>query len=509
MINKDNNKNKISVSTVNYEGLTRFQSSLEVFGWQRQVFKEDNSWNNDAVSDGMIVSPYLTLKINGADVPVYASRATFSTHSFAYAEVESEGDFSLCVELHLFQKRNAVVVLPESKGVKATVHGDFDVSAEIREEGSYSFAFEHYVEGAFTLFVRRKQPFAVPSGYRTQEILPARHTLSETCFDREKTVYRFKAGAHYLEAVTLPSDSILYFEDGAIVYAECNDENNKSAGIINSANTRNVTICGRGAIDYSAVPGGRKTGFEFVGCKNLTVKDLTLINSPGWTLCVTGCEEIRIGQLMFIAYRMFSDGIMLSDCKNALIENCFLRTGDDAAEVKSTSDLELRTDNILFRKIDVWMDKACGFGIVFECNHDSQNVRFEDCSVGFALPNWSKHLGCITVNTGNNSNAVDYDIFFKNIEIYYTLCSPVTICAYEGDIRDIYIENVKVKYNFSDVPVLAWIRDAEKASIGKLYLDDITVNNIRLTEKSERHLVGVDAPEGAFDRSNLIINSLR
>ena len=150
--------------------LKKFNNLTEVFAWQRDgVFNLDNSWYNGPTENGMIVSPYLTLKVNGKEFPVYSARATFSTHSFAYAEVESEGEFSLNVELHLNQKRNVVDVLPENKGIKATMQGDFNVITTINQTGSFSFVFDHYTEGAFTLMVRRKLPFAIPEGYQVEE----------------------------------------------------------------------------------------------------------------------------------------------------------------------------------------------------------------------------------------------------------------------------------------------------------------------------------------------------
>lgn len=494
------------ISTVHYCGLKKFKTYLKAVEWQRQVFNKDNTWNNDPVLNGMIISPYLTLKINGKQTPVYASRATFSTHSFAYAEVESEGDFSVTAELFLSQKRNAADVLPESCGVKASVCGDREVKAVFNKTGSYSFVFDHSVESAFTLMVRRKRAFLAPEGYVEQPIAPGEHTAEETTFTREKTVYRFRTGKHYIDYVSLPSESVLYLEDGAVLYARYRADEEYTC-VLSCRGKKNVTLCGKGAIDYSAIPCGRKTAFDFFECENVTVRDFTLINSDTWTLCFTACRNVLAEDLLILGYRMFSDGIMLSDCCHGLIQNCFIRTGDDAAEVKSTSGGAMRTDDVIFRNLAVWTDKACGYGVVYECNHDTQNVRFENCSIGFALPNWSKHLGCITVNTGNNPAATDHDIFFKNLEIYCAYCSVISLCAYEGVIKDVYIENVTAKYSYHENPVLIWVKDAEKASVGKVYLKNIVINNIPLTRKTAEDLIKIDAPGDGFEQTDLTIGS--
>lgn len=493
------------VSTIYYDNLRRFENLTEAFHWQREVFKADNTWNNAPTKDGMVISPYLTMRINGNSVPVYAARATFSTHSFAYAEVESETDvFSLDVELSLFQKRNHVVVLPESRKIFPQVIGDTTVKCTINAYGSYTFVFDHYTEGAVTLMVRKRETLKIPEGYEFVS-LPALKYLPQHAVLKEKTVYRFERGVHYVDCITLPSDCVIELADGAILKAYAASEH---CIFRTEKGTKNVTVCGKGAIDCSDLDCGSCSPFSIIGADGVTVKDITIINSPAWTVCFTNCNNVRVKDLLLIGYRIWSDGVMLSDCTNSVVSDCFIRTGDDAAECKSTGDGSTRTDNILFKNIDCWMDKAVAYGIVFEANYDTQNVRFEDCSIGFALPNWSDHLGCITVFLGNNPKAVDYDIFFKNIEIYYTLCPAVNLCAYEGNMRDIYVENLNVKYCFHNAPVFFWVRDAEKASIGKVYLDNIRVGGKLLESTEQTDLIRFRIPEEAhYDPDTVFINS--
>ena len=65
-----NNFGECGLDTVYYEGLRRFENLGEAFAWERQVFKEDNTWNNGPVSDGIVLSPHMTLRINGRAIPV-------------------------------------------------------------------------------------------------------------------------------------------------------------------------------------------------------------------------------------------------------------------------------------------------------------------------------------------------------------------------------------------------------------------------------------------------------
>lgn len=492
----------MAISTVHYEGIPTLPTLSEVFTWQRQVFQADNSWYNGPTENGVITSPYLRAEANGAVLPVYASRATFSTHSFAYILVDEDTDFPIRLHLTLAQKRNRVVVLPEGRGVKAAITGDFDVDATLDGYGSFSFVFDHYVEGAFTIMVEKRARIPVRTSKR--EIYPGYHAMKDTCFEEENTVYVLKAGRHEIEHISLPSHSSLFLEEGAYLKVRYLPENGVKT-IIASRNTADVAILGHGLIDYSAVPSSVATGFALNHVKGITVQNLTLINCMSWCLCFTNSERVFVRDILDIAYRIFSDGIMLSDCVQGEVCNCFLRTGDDAAECKSTGDGSTRTNDIYFHDLDAWTDKAVAYGIVFEDNYDTHNVRYERCNVGFALPNWSRHLGAVTVNTGNNPNACDYDISFTDTEVYYTLSSAITICAYEGAIRDVRVKNLSVRHNFHEDPVLIWLRDGEKAAIGRIDLENITVAGVRLCEENRDDMIAVLDPDGKVDRKDIHI----
>lgn len=161
-----------------------------------------------------------------------------------------------------------------------------------------------------------------------------------------------------------------------------------------------------------------RAGLIFNQVDNVSFSGITVINSQTWTLCFNDCEGISVKNCLFFAYRVYADGIMLSDCKNAVVEDSFIRTGDDAFETKSTTAQGL-TDNVLFRNNAAWTDKAVAYGCIYESNHDTRNVRFENCSVGFALGTWSNHLGCCVIQMGNRKGAVMENISFRKYRGLY------------------------------------------------------------------------------------------
>ena len=72
-------------------------------------------------------------------------------------------------------------------------------------------------------------------------------------------------------------------------------------------------------------------------------------------------------------------------------------------------------------------------------------------------------------------------------------------------MRDIYVDRMTTRFNYHEAPVFLWVRDADKASIGDLYLSDITVGTQKLTTVDQEDLITVRIPdEAGFDSVKLI-----
>ena len=478
------------------------------------------AYNNDTKTplpceNGVIKSPYYELRINGRKVPVYAARTTNGIHSFAYIDVEKEikdQPFALNTELSFLELstvRNEygedmkIDVLPESKGVKASLRED-KVTCVIRDYGSYSFVFNRFHEEPLTLMVAEKEDKNELFGDYAIEYLEAGDYTSvemreRTLFKKENTVYYFKKGNYEIDSISLPSNSILYLEQG-VYFKVMPPVTGGSSSLMPVYGKKNVKVAGRGLFDMSACCGSvntaetglsnNKGGYSFSSCENVSFSGAITINSQTWTLCMTDTKNILIDNCMFFAYRIFADGIMLSDCKNAIVEKCFIRTGDDGFETKSTSASGL-TENVLFRNNAAWTDKAVAYGCIYEANHDTRGVRFENCSVGFALGTWSTHLGSCVIQLGNRRDAITEDITFDGIEIY-TSYNPAVCSIYTGGsggagegwghVNNIRFRNVKVRFN--NGAVLNLRTYDENSSIKHVYLDNVVSAGKKITPEN-------------------------
>ncbi len=481
--------------------------------------------SNLPVENGIIISPYYIMKINGVTIPVYATRIANGIHSFSYVDVDvfdETADFSLNTEITILSSSSVlegsspeVVVLPESHGIEAKINRE-KVTATINKTGNFSFVFNKSHEEALTIMVASKQELVVPDGYGTRYIEPGDYT-TETIFNVPNNVYYFKSGRYTIDSIYLPSDSILYLEQGAYLKVLPNPDYVTSS--ITASKANNVVVTGRGLVDYSACCGSEpgynnnKSGLNFSQVDNILFEGITIINSQTWTLCFNDCEGISVKNCLIFGYRMYADGIMLSDCKNAIVEDSFIRTGDDAFETKSTTHTGY-TDNVLFRNNAAWTDKAVAYGCIYESNQDTQNVRFENCSVGFALGTWSNHLGICVIQMGNRIGAKIYDIQFENIEVYTTYNALLNVFiggsggqgAGYGTVEDIYFKNITAKRNYSYFLNLRTY-DNENCFINDLYLDNIVSNGEMLTSTNylSNNRIKISAE---YDLDKLHINTL-
>ena len=77
---------------------------------------------------------------------------------------------------------------------------------------------------------------------------------------------------------------------------------------------------------------------EFVKCKNIQVKNVTLKNAACWVQTHDRCENIVIDNVRTVSDAYWNnDGIDIQDCKNVRVTNCFVDSADDGICLKSQS----------------------------------------------------------------------------------------------------------------------------------------------------------------------------
>ena len=502
-----------NLSTFSYIEYTDVAEVSNIDSYAGDV-KKDGLNNDDPVDNGIVKCVYYDLSINGINIPVYSTRCAESVHSFAWIDVDSDENIKLNVTLNLKNKHKNVVVLPQKHNIEASLE-DNKVTATINKLGSFSFAFDKKVSEALTIYVAKKEEFNAPSDYTVQQFNPGKYNLTGTDFKDEKVAYYFKKGNYEIASINLPNNSMLYFESGSYVKVFKDGDADRNAAI-RSSGTSNIDISGRAIFDFSSSQGGNgknKGVFNFNNVSNIRYSGIITINSNSWSVCFTNSDNVLVENNMILGYRTFSDGIMLSDCQDSLVRNNFVRTGDDAIEVKSTGTEG--TKNVIYEYNDVWTDKARAYGCIYESNKDVDNVIFRHNTVGFALATWTEGLGCLVICMGTRRQTTWENIHFEDIEIFMAYHALINIDLTDdldngtdgGTARNLYFKDIYANRAYS----YAFRLCVERGSTaGKVYLDNINYNGQRLESSTflKSEVVKIIHYNSNYANSNIKVNTL-
>ncbi len=141
------------------------------------------------------------------------------------------------------------------------------------------------------------------------------------------------------------------------------------ASLITALDCENIAITGKGALDCQGKvwqdterldPDERRKRFNAVGdrsydwkglaleyprpraiylhnCRHVTLRDITVINSPSWTIHPAYCDFVNIDGVTVSndPTSPNTDGIDPDSCRNMTISNCQINTGDDCIAIKS------------------------------------------------------------------------------------------------------------------------------------------------------------------------------
>lgn len=505
--NKENESNKplSAFEYTSYEDIASLSDS-DIEAYIRSV--DDNG----ADDNGIIVSPYHTLKVNGQDVPLYGTRTALGIHSFAYLHVY-EDKVNLSIEITSLKKKfNSVEILPLVSNVVGTVKDNI-TTATINSVGSYSFAFNKKSEFPVTIKVAKKEEFVLPSGYNKVEISPKEKvngvypvfTPEETNLNTNNTAYYFKKGHYKVNQIQLCSNSVVYFEPG--VYLEdyligntLEEQKKDYTALMSARSQSNIKVYGNPLFDYSCHWGGpanhkSKGHFNIGACSQFVFDGAIFINASSWQLCFTNCKKIEVSDCVLFGYKTCSDGIMLSDCQEGHVHHNFVRTGDDAIEAKSTGSQGGK--DLIYEYNDVWADKARCYGVIYESNVDVDNIIFRHNTIGFSHSAWADDVGCLVVVLGTNKNVTWQNITFEDIEIYslksHALC--LSLCSstgsnHGGNAKNITFKDIRVYCSFITHQELLYIRVEENCSLRK-----VIINNFQY--------LGLDNQMANFKKENL------
>ena len=356
------------------------------------------------------------------------------------------------------------------------------------------------------------------------------------------------AGRYLSGAIFLKSNVMLHIEQGATLLASMDFEhfppfkprwrvasdNTQRSSLITGVDLENVAITGRGTLDGQGKPWwdalrkdkdvkegqskiltyGRPRVINLYRCRNVRIADVTIVDSPSWTVHPVGCDNLVVDGISIINPEEGpnTDGVNPESCQNVRIANCFIDTGDDCITLKSGQDEEGRlkarpTENVTITNCVMYK----GHGAVVIGSEMSGNVRNVTASnivcVGTDRAvriKSTRGRGGIVENIRYSNFVVENvrePIYITN---FYTKTDLEPVSERTPIFRDIAISHFTIK----DSPLTAKILGLPEMPIQQLRITDVTASTkvgflCDSVDGLELHNVQVNVGKGpAFEISN-------
>ncbi|GII23661.1 exo-poly-alpha-D-galacturonosidase [Planosporangium mesophilum] len=350
------------------------------------------------------------------------------------------------------------------------------------------------------------------------------------------TVY-FPAGTYASYSIHLKSNVALYLAQNATVLAAAPangkgyDPAEPGAGnpyqdfghshwhnsLIWGEGLTNITIYGPGTIDGKGlVSGGSQESAPLQGnkaialkwCRNVTIRDVTMVNGGHFCILPTGVDNFRIDSVVIDTNR---DGINLDCCKNVRISNTTVNSpNDDAIVLKSSYALNqvrdtenVTIDNCLVSGYDLGtlVDgtfKTAPYGRTGRIKFGTEsNGGFKNIAISNVVFEYCRGLALETVDGGALEDVTISNITMRNVQmpIFLRLGArmrgPAGLPV--GTLRRVSISNVIAHDADPRYPsTIAGIPDHQ--------VEDIRISNVR------HHMVGGlsmnDAPANPPERED-------
>ena len=156
--------------------------------------------------------------------------------------------------------------------------------------------------------------------------------------------------------------------------------------------------------------------------KNLTIHNITIKDSPNWTLHIANFSGVHVYDIRIFNPQGYNrDGIDIDASQNVLVENSLVDAGDDALCVKAGANWvgrhdSRRSENIIFRNIRI----GTGHGITIGSDMSAgvRNVTFQNISMD--------GTGCgIRMKAERGRGGVVEDIVYRDITMRNILSEAV------------------------------------------------------------------------------------
>jgi polygalacturonase len=306
------------------------------------------------------------------------------------------------------------------------------------------------------------------------------------------TVY-FPAGKYLTGTIVLKSHITLELGSGAVLLGSTKlddyprhipelrsyTDTYVEQSLIYAENLENIGICGRGLIDGqgAAFKGPYKYRpylMRFIGCRDVSVSDVSLRDSPMWVQHYLACEQVSIrGISVSSRVNANNDGIDIDACRRVRISGCDIVSGDDAIVLKAS------------------------------CDRPCLDVAISNCVLS---------TNCNALKLGTESNGGFEDIAISNCVVYDTRLAGIAIEMVDGGrLERVAISNVVM--NGIGTPIFIRLGDRARPFVpggnrpGVGSLRDVTISNVEAVRAGKTGCAIAGLPGHAIE--NVTIENVR
>lgn len=253
--------------------------------------------------------------------------------------------------------------------------------------------------------------------------------------------------------------------------------------------------------------GIRPNFIELINCDRILIEGVQIIDGSMWTIHPVYSQNILIRNISIETHKgKNTDGVVIDSSKNALIEDSFFSTGDDAIAIKSGRDEDGRrvgkpSENIVARNIRIDETHA-GLAIGSEVSGGIRNVFASNFSInnsdfGFRIKSNPSRGGKVEGIHLENFQVESSEIAGFEINLSYGREEETGILPGDilTDFNDISIENFSCQN--SHYPF--FLRGREEKNIEK-----VSFKNIEIRSNNDARIY--HTRNALFENLNLIIS---
>jgi hypothetical protein len=251
----------------------------------------------------------------------------------------------------------------------------------------------------------------------------------------------------------LEPNAVLQASTNESLYTETPFRNNYSEGSlwISARQQENIAITGLGRINgqgrvfmeseepthynYKMVDGVdmRPHLLTLIGCRNITIRDVTFEDAAYWCIHPAGCTDVLIqGVRVNNSLRVRNcDGIDIDHCRNVRISDCYIRSADDCICIKNRRDFDEYgpCENITVTGCAL-TSTSCAIKLGSENMADMRNIIFDSCVIHAT----NRGLGIQNRDEGNIENVIFSNIIIQGrlfADVWWGKSEPIYVTAFK------------------------------------------------------------------------------